>query len=384
MSSIKNTEKVTAQQIENLKRRQSREISQLKSAHEDYKTDLKKTGELEVIELQNEHQRQIAEESLKKEKVLTQMKEHLQHTRQMTDKELRTLTENTTNVREREHKRLAEHREKIQSENELYLDELNHRFATQTKKINHQGQEQIEGIKEVKVRELNGLEDQFQQKVTHQNHEFTTRIKTDAANYERLKDAQTRQFKHERINTNNRQQVEMAKLTTAHQSQIETKDQEFRKEIKEQDKFLEKKYQSTLASRSEELKRLEDKHEKVIAEMKKGLKEQLTVAVSRSDDPFYQFTELRPKLTQHPKHVVISVEIPEYAKQDLQLTLNNKEAIVNFNRRYSDSQKTENGLSKINKVETFSTRLMTEASLDPKSVKSTYEDGVMTYTIQKS
>jgi HSP20 family molecular chaperone IbpA len=83
--------------------------------------------------------------------------------------------------------------------------------------------------------------------------------------------------------------------------------------------------------------------------------------------------------------VEIAVEIPEHSKQDIQLTINGKDAIVSFNRRYSDANKVEDGtINKISKVETFTSRLPTQHFLDAKSVKGTYENGVMNYVIKKA
>jgi HSP20 family molecular chaperone IbpA len=118
--------------------------------------------------------------------------------------------------------------------------------------------------------------------------------------------------------------------------------------------------------------------------MKTDLKETLETSVKRSDDPFYKFTQLDPTLKQFEDRVEVSVKIPDHAKTDVQLTIHGKEAIINFNRRYDDSRKENGSTNKLHKVESFTSRLMTNHHLDPKSVKSQYVDGVMTYIIKRA
>ena len=79
------------------------------------------------------------------------------------------------------------------------------------------------------------------------------------------------------------------------------------------------------------------------------------------------------------------MKVPEHSKTDVQLTINGKEAIVSFNRRFADASKEADGtINKVNKVESFTTRLQTGHFLNAKSMKSSYEDGTMTYVIKKA
>ena len=87
--SIRELEKINSRRMENLQRKQSREINQLADAHEMVKVDIKKSNDSEIVELQNENMRHVASENEKKEKVLEQMKNHLDQTRKMTDSQIK-------------------------------------------------------------------------------------------------------------------------------------------------------------------------------------------------------------------------------------------------------------------------------------------------------
>ena len=114
------------------------------------------------------------------------------------------------------------------------------------------------------------------------------------------------------------------------------------------------------------------------------MQEKIEFQITRSDDPFYRFTELKPSLKKFENHIEISVPVPEYSKSDIQLTINNKDAILNFNRRYDDVRQDGVSTNKLHKVETYTTKLTTDFFLDAKSVKSTYKDGMMTYEIKRA
>lgn len=381
---IRDLQKLNSRQLENVKRRQDREIKNLEGAHQNYKAELKKTHEGEIVEIQNQNHQQLAKESSKKEKVLEEMRHQLQTTEQMTDKELKDLKDMTAKERANIQIKLSENRQRVNAENELYLEELDHRFKTQSKKINLEGKGQIDEMTQKLQRSYADTEGYYQSKLNEQSNKFNERFKRETDEQRRIKDQTESKFKKERLSTNQRQQIDLAKLTTTHSQAVEVRDNEFRKGLKEQDLFFEKKYAKNLVDHNEKLASLDKLHEKVMEKMKSDLSQELIKSSERSDDPFYQFTDLRPSLKQYPDRVEIQVEIPEYAKEDIQLTLNDKEAILTFNRRYKDSNKLGTTLNKVDKVETFSSRITTDMHLDPKSVKSSYENGVMSYSVKKA
>lgn len=382
--SIQDLQKLSARQMETLKNKQSREMNRMEEGHQNLKAELKKAHEMELVDLQHVNQKHVADESDKKEKVLTQMRHHLDETRRLTDKEIQELKENVSKTTQTEHQKLSIERDRLKSEHDLYLEDMNYRFAKEHKKVVGEAQNQMQDLKSQRQEELANTEAHWGDKINQQTNKFTEKYQTDTKNYKKIKDDQDKQFKNERMGTNLRQQQEMAKLTVNHNQHIEVRDNEFRKGLKEQDLFFEKKYADTLKTRNNELGKLNELNNKVMSKMKSDLQQKLEATVNRADDPFYRFTELQPKLKQFEDRVEISVEIPEHAKSDVNLTIHNKEAIVNFNRRYDDTRTEGNATNKLHKVESFTTRLATNHILDPKSVKNTYADGVMTYVIKKA
>jgi HSP20 family molecular chaperone IbpA len=385
MSSIREQEKFHARQMEGLKRKSERELRSIETLHQNHKADVAKSHESEIVNLRNEHEIKIAAENEKKEKLITQMKDHLDRTKMMTDKELRELKSNTTKIKEQNAANLSDDREVRTSEHQAYVEDLNHRFNESVQKINEDGQDQINLRKEALRDEYNGMEDNFKTKIGRQTEEYTTKFKKDEQDFQRMKDEQVSQNKKQRLEINQKQQIELEKSSRQHAKTTQERDLEFRKEVKNQDLSFEKKYGEHLKKHQDDLLRLDQQKEKVSQGLKTALTDQMVTTSKRSQDSFYRFVDLKPSLAHHPDHVEVQVAVPEHSKQDLQLTTNGKEVIVNFNRRYDDTSRPMKGVvNKMHKVETYTTRLTTDYILNPKTVKSSYQDGIMTFTVKKA
>lgn len=384
-SAIRDVEKLNQRQIETSKRRNERELKTMESAHQNLKADLKKTHDMEVVDIQNNHHEHIDKVAEKKEKVLAEMRNHLQQTKAFTEKELKNLKDNSAKEKVDTQKKLSTDRETLNSEHELYLEEMNDRFNHSSRKVTHDGKNRIEEMKSTMNDEYLDLEKFNQEKIQNQTNQFTTRFRTEGNNYKKMKDDQDNQFKKERMSTNLRQNNEMSKMTTVHTSHLEQKDGEYRKGLKEQDLFFEKKFEGQIGRHNQTFKELEAKNKKVVDDLKTSLTKEITKTADRNDDPFFKFETLKPTLKTFEDRVEVAVAIPEHSKTDVQLTINGKEAVVSFNRRFADASKEMDGtINKVNKVESFTTRLQTGHFLNAKSLKSSYDNGVMTYVIKKA
>lgn len=384
-NAIRDVEKLNQRQIETAKRRNERELKFMENAHQDYKAELKKTHENEIVDIQHENHAHISREAEKKEKILEEMRTHLQETKNLTEKELKALKEHAETKGVELQRKLATNRDRINAENELYLEDLNYRFNESAKKVAQDGKKRVESTKEAMRDQATETQNFYQDKIRKQTNDFTTRLNEDGRNYQKMKDTQDLNFKKERMSTNLRQQSEVKKMTQTHTDHLEQKDQNYRKGLKDQDLFFEKKYAGQLDRHTKEFRTLEEKNKNLLEGLKASLTTELTKRASRNDDPFYKFETLEPKLKVFDDRVEIEVGIPDHSKEDVALTIHGKEAIVSFNRRYTDATRLQDGtVNKINKIESFTTRVPTGHILDAKSVKSSFENGTMTYVIKKA
>ena len=383
--SIREIEKLTNRQMENIKRKHEREIKNIETIHLKRKDELAKTQAAELVDLRVENHRGLDNENIKKEKILENMRSHLQQTEKFTEKQLTDLKTRSEKEKYNIAIKFAEDRDRINANHELHMAELNHLYQQQNRKVQEDGQSVVNDSTLKLQHRHNEIKDNFQNKINESVGQFTRRFQAENKKQEQLKDESDRQYKKERLQTNQRQQQEMVKMSDEHRSHVQQQHQSFRKGLKEQEGFYEKKYAVSLTNKTDDLKRLDKLHEKVVTDLKKDLNKEMTKTAVRSDDPFYQLSELKPTMEQYPDRVEIKVSVPEYDKQDLQLTINNKEVILTFSRRFNESSRNQDGFqNKVNRVESYTTRLNADHFLDAKSVKHSYQDGTMTYVIKKA
>ncbi len=382
---VRDMDQVHQKLIETLNRKHEREVGRMHEIHSQNTSQIRKGQALDLVSIQDQNERQVAEENEKKERVLSQMKGNLDETKVLTDKELAEIKINKDKAVLTILERLGSDRERIAGEHNENLDHMNQRYNQAAKKINTDGQDRVTTLTQQQSEQYSNRKDFGQKKIDAQHIEHQARFKTDAEKYLKIKNDQDKVFKTERVSTHKRQETDMSKMTDNHLKEVEKRDTLKRDDLKSQDLFFEKKYADTYKRHNEHLKTLDQVHDKAVDGLKTELTKQVDFKNSRTEDPFFQYVELKPTLEVTEAGVRITVKVPDHSKQDLQLNLNGKEAVVNFNRRYIDNQKDDQGnSSRVSKIETLSTRLNTGVHLDPKSVKHNYSNGVMTYDIKKA
>jgi hypothetical protein len=385
MSNIKDIEKTNQLRMETLRRRSDNDISRLQESHRKYKSELQDSHKEEIVDIKTNNQQSIDKENLRKEHVLSDIKNHLKRTQDLTEKELRELNSKNLSKKSELSKKLSGDRKLVTEENKKYIDSLHEKTRATAKEINKDGRHQLDQLQLTIDEEIKRKESLHQDKLKKMAEEFNLRYQSNDKNNSLETQNQKKQFEKELFDINQKHQKEIAHLNTSLQHHLSEMDKDFRADSKDQDLSFEKRYSDKLITQNSMFKKLEENNRKFIQDLKKALTTEIQLAEDRSSDPFYKFDALKPELTHFDNHVEIKIKVPDYSRQDMQLTLNDKEAVLTYNRRYADASKDTLGtINKINKIESFTTRLQTEFHLDSKSVQSNYENGIMTYIIKRA
>jgi HSP20 family molecular chaperone IbpA len=385
MSNIKDIEKTNQLRMETLRRRSDNDIARLQESHRKYKSELQESHKEEIVDIKSNNQESIDKENLRKEHVLSDIKNHLKRTQDLTEKELRELNSKNLSKKSDLSKKLASDRKMVTEENKKYIDSLHEKTRSTAKEINKDGRHQLDQLQLTIDEEIKRKESLHQDKLKKMAEEFNLRYQGNEKNNSLETQKQKQQFEKEIFDINQKHQKEIAHLNESLQHHLSEMDKDFRADSKDQDLSFEKRYSDKLITQNSMFKKLEENNRKFIQDLKKALTTEIQLAENRSSDPFYKFDALKPELTHFDNHVEIKMKVPDYSRQDLQLTLNNKEAVLTYNRRYADASKDALGtINKINKIESFTTRLQTDFHLDSKSVQSNYENGIMTYVIKRA
>lgn len=384
MSSIGDLNKSQVRQIEATRRQQERELKFIRDTHETVKGELKKTQAADTADLRREHQIEISDAEERKAKVLQDTQTNLQNTKDMVEKQIHELKGSLESDKSKLEAKHAEIRDRLVADNELHIEDIHHRYQTLGKRVNQEGEDQIANRKQEQLQRYNANEAEFDGKIHRQKENFTSTFERDHQAFEKAKNLQVRTNQRERLEKHKIHQTEMDKLTVQHETNQKLRDEAFKRDIDKKEHFFEQKYTAQRDRHENNFQNLEAANDKVVNQSKALVAKKLDVYSERREDPFYAFTELSPVLKDLGDSVEVKVEVPPFAKSDLHVSFNQKDVTINFNRRYVDVRKDGGIESRINKVETMSSQVATGFHLDPKSLKSSYEDGVMTYTIKKA
>ena len=383
-SSIKEFSQIREQELLGLKNQAARERRSLEEIHQKNKASIKTAQEQEIVELRNDHAQSIDEATSHKEKVLSDLEKSLTQTKDFTQKRLESLKTNATAQEDKIHADHAEKRLLLNANNEQHLTEVNHRFNSQLRKINEEGQARIEHSKNDLAIRKNEVEKDYQNKIQMTQDHHRNILSQNEANFKQVNEQKQNEFEAKEKKQREDHESEIITQTQTHQDLYTARNEEYRKKFHEQQNFFEKKFENQLGTHHTQLTGLDKKYESLTNELKKNFTKEISANEDKKDDIFFEFTELKASMKEEADHYLVEVQLPAYAKNDLRLTTNNKEVVLTMNRRYQDQVENSGVTHKVNKIETLSSRMPTNHFLNAKKITSSYQDGVMSYKIAKA
>lgn len=383
-STIKDFGQLREQEMTGLKKQVAQERRELEEAHQKNKAQIKAIQEQEIVEINDSNTQRISEAHQRREKVLFELEKNLNETKNVTEKQLKDLKSQLTNKEVELQEDHSQRRLLLNANNEQHLQEANYRYNSQLKKINTEGENRLHHTKETLSIKHNDLKDEFQNKIQQTTNHYNAQLARQNQDFEQTTKLKELEYKNKETTLRETHENNIIKQTEVNQDLYQKRDDDFRLKFQEQDQFFEKKFAEQLSSHHSQLQNLDKRFDSISKNMKQDLMTKIDAVKSKKDDIFFEFTELNSRIKDQGDHYQVEVELPEYARKDLNLSTNNKEIILTFNRRYQDHAEKNGVKHRVNKIETLTSRIPTEHHLNPKKINSAYSDGVMTYKIQKA
>lgn len=370
---------------QNLQRKQSQELESLAKRHQAEVSDVKKIQALDLAEIREQHQLEVAEQVDRKEKSLEALRESLEKTRKLTDRETQALLASTEQKRS---DTLAYSNEELKRITDSYADKIadvNVRQNSVLQDIHREGQQKAFELNERNRFVAQGQEQEWQGRIDQQRQQFNATYQGEAKKYETIVRDQQNQSQKQVKETLTKNETRLSNINQQHVALEEKITAQNKKSLGEKEIFFEKKYQGQLARHIASEQHLQELHNRALAKSKDDLNKRVTIEQERSSDVFFNFTEMPATLEERPEAYVLKVQMPEYAKEEVQVTVNQKELVVTSNRRYQDERKDDSGVvRKVNKVESLVSRIPVESVLNPKKVSKEWVDGQVIFTVQKA
>jgi len=138
------------------------------------------------------------------------------------------------------------------------------------------------------------------------------------------------------------------------------------------------------AQHSQILNKVQHEFNKSVNEIKDKTAKEKDLVANRSVDQFYNITELNPTLTENEKEYIVSIQIPEHEKDDVELYPSERQIRLTVTRRYDDNFTAEDGsLNRTKRSEVISKTFPTSSLMNSKKVSKMYEDQTLHFKIAK-
>lgn len=371
--------------MNSLQRKNKNELEQVKRIHAQNINEVKKAQDSDMHMLRESHQLDVSKEVLKKEETLLALRKSQEETQRLTETETKRQQAHAAQQREAVRQRKDDEIAKINIHQSETTEDLTSRHNEAIRDIHQANRDQLHNVDSNHRVTLHAESDQWRTRIEEQRNKFQGTYSTEGQKYDRLVTDQKKKNETQSLNVHREHEAKMSQMNTQqvkHEEKVKTVHQ---KSLNDKEAFFEKKYQSQLAQHAQSNKLLDDINKKVVDAKKDELTKRVEVEKNRSTDPFFSFTEMRPKLEEKPDSYVLRIEMPEYAKEEVTLTANGKELVLTSNRRYQDERKDEDGtLKKVSKVESMVSRIPVGQVLDPRKMEKNWVEGALVFTVKKA
>ncbi len=343
------------------------------------------------------------EGELKVNEVRDANKQKLIHTLEGKHQRLEQIKADMTEVERRlEQQRFTirqDHKKDLKEQQDLHAQRLSEKYdiaREQAIKISEQAQNKLQNIQKDTNTSLHEMQYQSNLKVVENQNKYQGKMDRLNAQYKvELQDAvqkQQQEFTKNRLHHSKKMQEIKAnqKSETFKRQQIfgreklmqETQQQRL---LKQHHNNFKKKISDMTKDQEHVINQAKTRFAEERRKLKNELSTERKSITEKVDNDFYRINKMQTKLVDKGDHYIVSLKVPDYEYEKVQVTGFDRTIRVNFGRRFSEKVVDENGEThQSNRSETFSNIIPTEDIIDPKTITQSYKDGILSFKINKS
>jgi len=379
------TSKIHQAKLNNLHRQNNREVDHVQTNHEKRVAEVKKDHEIQIQNVRDDNRDKISLELDKKEKALGELKKSLDQTQKLTESEQKRLQAHNQ-LRSQEIQN--GHQERVSAiveKNETQIKDLNERFNNKIGVLQKQSEMMLNDQDDRARASLNTQKDLYTDKIQSQRQNFQSTLEHEDKKFSSQLERQKSTTKKTLTTAEKDGQVKLAQTSEKYVKLNQQATEHQQKSSAEREQLFEKKFQTQLARHTEIEKNLDGRHTQFLNESKDKLTSRIALEEQKSQDSFFQFTELKPTVTPTPEGYEVRVKVPDYAKEEVKLTTNIKELVLTANRRHQDERTSENGVQqKVSKVESLVSRIPVDHVLHARKMTKEWVNGELIFKVFKA
>lgn len=308
------------------------------------------------------------------------------------------LTKTQKSISQEENALRSDHTTKMENFKDQFMNNSLDQFRNASNnqaEINQQAQNSLETITskarmeknhiETTARtEVNALSSEYNQKGIATEREYRSKLDNDIRAHQADINFQKTELKKEMdrmTEQNKRLENEKTIIQTQELNYLDKHQKEI---LSQKQNDFKIRYENLVKEHDSLLSELKDHFDSDIKKMAEQNASKKQLIANRSDDKFYRVESLTPKTSENEKEYMVSLKVPEHEKENVHLSVNGRGVKMTLTRRFTDTvEELDGSLNRSTRNELFSKEFPSKDLLNPKQVVQKYENGILSYKIQK-
>ncbi|MBF0298840.1 MAG: Hsp20 family protein [Oligoflexia bacterium] len=252
------------------------------------------------------------------------------------------------------------------------------------RKLRRDAQENIYKLKSKEQTDENDVAMNGKFRIDKQRNNFEEMRRLDDAKFQNAINRQ--KFDNEKILSKGQgdHEKKMNSLHQIQQNEYENQVKKNKEAIDQANKDFLKKYAEITENHKKSMELIKTESLRNTEKFKNKIEKTKNLYEQKAADPFYNPLTLNPSISENPKHYEISLAIPIYEKDNVQVSGKDKILRITFGRDYKDIISKDDGSNnKYSKFETYSKSIPLDKGIDSKGIEHKYENGVLTILVPK-
>jgi len=368
-------------ELANIDKKHKNEIEKIKISQTKQINEIKNSNTLDLLTLSSENEQKVITATNRNESRLKNIKKSLDDVNATVDKEKTMILSTHKQKMDDKNTVFEADFSKVSQLNSLKVQDLNHEANSSLQNLQYKLKAKEVELNQNSRRDLATQDVSSKKKLQNQKDtEYQKEIRqTEKFSY--LNEVQRKEHQSQSVNAERKHQRELENTNKNNQAILDNVDKTASKAKIGRKKAFEKEYAQLNKEQELVLSNLVGKKESLIHQLKDKLKNVAKLGMKKSEDPFYAFAKLAAKLTQHEKGYTIDFKVAPHEAKNITMRAEKRELRFNMERNHKFTSNSEGTINKMNKVESYSSKMPVKNIIDPDTIKRSYDNGVLTFSI---
>lgn len=364
---------------------QEARLKAIKNKHLEETHELRAQNEKELMDLHDQSQAKLLENINEREQKLERGREIIKETSAMLDKTRQDLaTQKLAEIEELKYAQSNRFQEEFQKGQGLMKD-INAKTAHSLQMLNNetqetlqaltmQNKERIDTVTKIGESRTQDKAQEFRRLGAYQDMEFSKLLRQKEFDHQKDIDELERKFL-----------IEKEGRVQSFAQQRDFKMNEQQEALKQLDRSFKEKYESLVANHELVMNNLKNRFEADLKGELEKVADTRAIIESKGGDPFYSVTKLSPTLTENEKSYIISLEVPEHERDQVNLAADGRKLKLTVGRRFEERLEGPEGrVDKTVRTEHHTKIFDVAHIVDQRQITQSYQDGLLSYKIMKA